>query len=605
MAFERLELLLTANAKDAISGIRETGLATGTLDGKLKTVEGSLGKVGALAGMTGAQMGSVLAGGAIVAGAAIGKFTMDSVNQFVSLADKVRDFSRASGLASEPASRLVAIFDDLEVSQAAADTGFFKLNRGIADGSVHLEDYGVKVARAKDGTLDAYGTLLNLADAYNATEDSGKRAAMVQEAFGRGGKELIPILERGRDGLRELYAAVPDRQILSDDQVNQAREYELAVDDLKDSFQELQYAVAGEVIPTLTSFAVGGAGTIRFLTDAKAGVEGFAGGLGGTLVDAAEKSIPGIGQLKGITDGLGKAFGWGGEESDKFTDSQKRLGEAQQNLAQLAADNTTKASELTAAKRELRAAESEYEGVMGRVNAALGDNTSKLVENMAAAQELTNAQLGLTGAELNVEAATVKYNETLAENGAESLVTRQAAQNLEQQYVALGNATFAAAIQQGASQEEAAARQVNALSYVAGTLAPGSPLRVFLDQYISRLQSTPREIQTVLRLTTVAEEYGGGSAGVGFRGYSEGGWVGGSGTGDTVPAMLTPGEFVVSKDMLAGRASMPAGVGGGSGVVLNATIYAPSGNGDDIVEALARWVNNNGAVPSRVKAAFA
>jgi hypothetical protein len=57
--------------------------------------------------------------------------------------------------------------------------------------------------------------------------------------------------------------------------------------------------------------------------------------------------------------------------------------------------------------------------------------------------------------------------------------------------------------------------------------------------------------------------------------------------------------------MLAGRASMPAGVGGGSGVVLNATIYAPSGNGDDIVEALARWVNNNGAVPSRVKAAFA
>ena len=49
------------------------------------------------------------------------------------------------------------------------------------------------------------------------------------------------------------------------------------------------------------------------------------------------------------------------------------------------------------------------------------------------------------------------------------------------------------------------------------------------------------------------------------QGFSQGGWVGGTGNGDTVPAMLTPGEFVLSKDMLAGRAAMPASVGGGGG----------------------------------------
>lgn len=48
-------------------------------------------------------------------------------------------------------------------------------------------------------------------------------------------------------------------------------------------------------------------------------------------------------------------------------------------------------------------------------------------------------------------------------------------------------------------------------------------------------------------------------------GFSQGGWVGGVGNSDSVPAMLTPGEFVLSKDMLAGRAAMPAAVGAGAG----------------------------------------
>lgn len=37
-------------------------------------------------------------------------------------------------------------------------------------------------------------------------------------------------------------------------------------------------------------------------------------------------------------------------------------------------------------------------------------------------------------------------------------------------------------------------------------------------------------------------------AGSGIKGFAKGGWVSGSGSGDTVPAMLTPGEFVVTKD---------------------------------------------------------
>jgi hypothetical protein len=625
MATERLELRLTANARDAVSGIRDTGLASGQLDTKLKGLEGTLGKVGAIAGMTGGQMGFAMAAGALTAGVAVGKFVGDSVTAFVSLADKVRDFSRASGLGADASSRLVAVFDDLEISQATADTGFFKLNRSIADGSTNLEEYGVKVARTKDGNLDTYGTLLNIASAYKNASDDGERAAIVQEAFGKAGKALVPILEQGRKGIEELYAAVPDRQILDEGQVAQARAYELAVDDLKDAFQELQYAVAGEVIPTLTSFASTGAGTIRFLTDAKSGVEGFAGGLGGVLVDSVEKSIPGIGQLKGITDGLGKAFGWGGEETDKFTDSQKRLQEAQQEVARLAADNKQGTDEMAAAQREENQAKNEYEAVLGRVNAALGENTSKLLENTAAGQAAINGLLGLAGAELNVEAALVKYIQTMQDSKSTDLEKRQSLLAVEQSYTAFGEAAKQSALTAGASQQEAARAQIEALDRVRNTLAPDSPLRAFLDQYIGTIvhgipayKSTYIDADTsaaiwklaVLRerLAEISRTYiaGGGSGHGEVVEYSQGGWVGGIGNSDTVPAMLTPGEFVLSKDMLAGRASLPTGVGGGGGGgngAVNFYIYDAT-DPDKVMRAIAQHVNNNGSVPPRVKAAF-
>jgi hypothetical protein len=387
----------------------------------------------------------------------------------------------------------------------------------------------------------------------------------------------------------------------------------------------LQYAVAGEVIPTLTSFASTGAGTIRFLTDAKSGVEGFAGGLGGVLVDSVEKSIPGIGQLKGITDGLGKAFGWGGEETDKFTDSQKRLQEAQQEVARLAADNKQGTDEMAAAQREENQAKNEYEAVLGRVNAALGENTSKLLENTAAGQAAINGLLGLAGAELNVEAALVKYIQTMQDSKSTDLEKRQSLLAVEQSYTAFGEAAKQSALTAGASQQEAARAQIEALDRVRNTLAPDSPLRAFLDQYIGTIvhgipayKSTYIDADTsaaiwklaVLRerLAEISRTYiaGGGSGHGEVVEYSQGGWVGGIGNSDTVPAMLTPGEFVLSKDMLAGRASLPTGVGGGGGGgngAVNFYIYDAT-DPDKVMRAIAQHVNNNGSVPPRVKAAF-
>lgn len=48
----------------------------------------------------------------------------------------------------------------------------------------------------------------------------------------------------------------------------------------------------------------------------------------------------------------------------------------------------------------------------------------------------------------------------------------------------------------------------------------------------------------------------------GIKGFAQGGWVKGHGNGDTVPAMLTPGEFVVTKDKAPFIASLLKNMGG-------------------------------------------
>jgi hypothetical protein len=579
---ERIQLLLTSNATDAISGLRATGLASKGLDGQLENTQGVMGKLGAVTGMTAGQMKASMGTAAVVAGVAVAKFAADSVQQFTNLATKVRDFSRASGATADASSRLVAVFDDLEISQQAADRGFFLLNRGIAEGTVNLKDYGAEAVRSKDGNLDIYKTLLSISEAYNSTEDSGERAALVQDAFGRGGKELIPILERGKQGIQELYGSVPDGQLLSQEDVDRARELDLAMDDLKDSVQEVQIELGREMVPVLTDTANALALTIRGANDFKAGLDDL--GLG-KVIGAVERTINPVSALGGAVKDLGGVFGFGGGESDKFGDSQKRLAEAQKEVTKVFADNTSSAKEKAAAQRELSAAENEYEGVLKRVNKGLADNTSKLLENMAAGQEYTNAQLGVAGAQLNVEAATTRYTETLAENGDGALETRQSALALEQSYVALGQATYDAAVAAGRTKE-AAAEQVNALNYVAGTLSPGSPLRVWLEEYISRLQNgIPKTVTTRLTIQQALEGFLSDAP----PGYSQGGWVGGSGNADTVPAMLTPGEFVVSKAMLAGRAAMPASVSGGGAQVIQLVV-----SGRVLAEVTAAELNRAG-----------
>lgn len=269
----------------------------------LQLVEGTA--LGANAGLLG------VAAGAAVAGAAWLAMANKGVDAFVGLATQVRTFAERSGAAAEEASRFVAIADDYGIAANTMSNSLFFLSRAVATNSKGLAEIGVQVAKNRDGSTDLQQTLVNVANAYKATNDQGQRAAIIQGALGRQGRELIPVLEKGGQALRDLLESTPEGQILSQADLEAAREFQLATDNLGDSVQEISVAVGRDLVPQIAAVANGLAESVRWANELLEPVGGL-----GTLLARLPEMIPGIGPA---ISGL-RLWGQRSKEAEAATD---------------------------------------------------------------------------------------------------------------------------------------------------------------------------------------------------------------------------------------------------------------------------------------------
>lgn len=185
--------------------------------------------------------------------AAFGAFAAQGVQKLTSLAEEVRKVHDISGLTFEDSSRLVAVSDDLGISADTAASSMGRLAKNIDAGK--LEEYGIQVVRAKDGTVDMAATLGNVADAMNRTTDPTKRAAMGTALFGKSWADLAPVLQLGRKGIEDAFASVSDGQIVTEDNADAVRDWQMALDDAQDAVTEIQMAIGKELLPTLSLMA--------------------------------------------------------------------------------------------------------------------------------------------------------------------------------------------------------------------------------------------------------------------------------------------------------------------------------------------------------------
>lgn len=167
-----------------------------------------------------------------------------------SAAHRGNEMAKASekiGIGVEALEELAHAADLSDVGFEGLVQGIGFLNRGLLEaqkaGSEESETFKKLGVAAKDAhgkmrpTEDVLG---DLADKFAAMPNDGKRSALAMKIFGRAGKDMIPLLKEGRDGIAEMRKEARDMGlVMSEKTTKEAERFSDALTKVKASFQGL------------------------------------------------------------------------------------------------------------------------------------------------------------------------------------------------------------------------------------------------------------------------------------------------------------------------------------------------------------------------------
>lgn len=254
----------TSKAGSFLSGLADS-LGIGEFVDQFGGVEEILGGVSTKA--------AVAATGVAALGAVTIKFGKDSLDAYKRTVEQVDAIADASGLAAEEASKLVGVFKGLGIEANAGANAMAKLAKAVGTNEGALLKYGIVVAKNADGTTDLNGTLLNVASAYQATEDPAKRAAIASAAFGKSWVDMVDVLDKSRSKIEELQNLSPG---VSEEDIRRVEEYKQAAAELSTAWGDTKLSAGRQGIQLVTAELERATGVARILGNTLTGDFGTA-----------------------------------------------------------------------------------------------------------------------------------------------------------------------------------------------------------------------------------------------------------------------------------------------------------------------------------------
>jgi hypothetical protein len=214
---ERVRVIV--EAEDAASGV----------------LRGLLGELGAFGGLIEELTAKNISWGNVaqMATQMIADGLKDAIKTTLDYANNVRMLSQVTGQSAEEMSRVIQVADD------------FKISTDQLKASLR--------AMTKEGLTPNMETLAQLSDEYLKLNPGQERAEFLLKKFGRAGVDFAEMMGKGSDALLAMNDAVDESLILNQQAVDAARQYEITIDNLTDSWTALKVEVGNAVIPVLTS----------------------------------------------------------------------------------------------------------------------------------------------------------------------------------------------------------------------------------------------------------------------------------------------------------------------------------------------------------------
>lgn len=256
--------------KDAVAG-HMTQMSTGVKAAN-DDAERSFDNIVEASNRTGAMIGAafVAVGGAVVVAA---KGAIDSL-------DKMNEEAERLGMTTVALSQLTYAGKMAGVEFGEMTTAITRLSAKMQDAIsgdknaiAWFKDVGVSVTDASGKMKSVEKVIEEVAERFSQFEEGAAKTALAVDGFGRSGARLIPLLNQGSSGMREMYQEAEQLGAVVGDKVSaDAAKFNDQMDRLAVLTSGAAKSMVSELLPALNSIIE------RFITGAKV-VGGFAGGI--------------------------------------------------------------------------------------------------------------------------------------------------------------------------------------------------------------------------------------------------------------------------------------------------------------------------------------
>lgn len=227
--------------------------ATAVLDFKADTADAKR-SISGLGGQLQNSLGP-LAAAAVVAGA--GAAIVKIGTSAIAAGDRLDKMSQRTGVAVETLSALEFAASQTGTDLETLEKGFFGLSRvlddardGLSTAALSFEKVGIDIRDL--ATLNPERQFVAVADALSQVADESARGAIAQELFGRAGRQLLPLINQGAEGIaRYAKEARELGLVMTTEQATAAAEATDAIDKLQRSTDALTRTIALELVPAI------------------------------------------------------------------------------------------------------------------------------------------------------------------------------------------------------------------------------------------------------------------------------------------------------------------------------------------------------------------
>lgn len=248
----------TATAADHMGDeIKRSGKQADDARSGFDSLKNTLTTVGTALGATIAAIGT--------AAVTAGKKIWDMANDTAEAGDEIDKQSQKLGISAENYQKL-----SYAMERSGADVEDFKkgtmnitkelanMQNGVDGAGSMFNQLGISVQNADGSFKSTEDVLLSTIDALSNMQDETQRNALANSVFGKSYQEILPLLNSGSDGIRQLMdEAEKYGMVMSDDAVKASAAFEDSLTKLKGTITGVKNALMGQLLPGFKSITDG------------------------------------------------------------------------------------------------------------------------------------------------------------------------------------------------------------------------------------------------------------------------------------------------------------------------------------------------------------